>query len=350
MRFGLRTIAHLCMSLFLVASASACKQPPAKTAGAGDVLRPFIVLDAASGQRYCQICAYGGKPKIVFFADARDASAEADLLRIQRLVDRYRDRDLRAIAVFGEITPSGLGPSADPEKVAAEKKLLRERLGLTFPLAVVPPSYSERESKRYVAFAHSYRIEASRRLFYAVASNRIVLAESLTDATAGDQLAKLEAELAKLGPPDPSQAEAWNGILRRMRLDVIDRDGNVSKESAGLGDVCSTAKPAVIAFWATYCPPCLDEMPMLSELASSGHQVVGVSLDGGNLQEVARVLAEMSPRYPQAVLQEGSLALVGRRLESGLPFTMILDRSGQVHRLFPGKTSKDELASVLAGL
>ena len=195
MRIRLRTIAHLSLVL---AFGGACKEPAAKTSGVGDVLHPFIVMNASTGDRYCQICAYGGKPKIVLFGDVGDPAIEGDLMRVQALVDRYAGKGLVAFAVFGEITNQTFTPVSDDHKVSADLKTMRERLKLTFPVTIVPASYTEKEKKGYTAFIDSYEIPASRRIFFGDASNKIAFAESLTEGEVNEQFAKLEAELSKL--------------------------------------------------------------------------------------------------------------------------------------------------------
>ena len=149
---------------------------------------------------------------------------------------------------------------------------------------------------------------------------------------------------------DPAQLEEWNGILRGMRMDLIDASGAVVKERVSVHDALSASKPSIVAFWATYCPPCLEEMDMFDDLADDGHQVIGVSLDSENFTDVAKVLTEKSPSYPQGVLQTWSMKRVGRSLETGVPFTMVLNRRGEVRYLFFGKATKDELLTALERL
>jgi hypothetical protein len=198
MMFSLRTLAHLSTSLLLLSSSLACKEAAAKTSGVGDSLQPFIIMDGTSGDRYCQVCAYSGKPKIVVFADAEDTKVEADLIRVQKLVEKYADKGLVAFAVFGKIAANGFTPANDDQKLASQIKQLRERLGLTYPVTVVPAQYTEKEKKGYPAFVDAYHIPSTRRVMYGDASNKVMFAESITDSAADAQFEKLDAELAKL--------------------------------------------------------------------------------------------------------------------------------------------------------
>jgi hypothetical protein len=197
MRMSLRTIAHLPALLGLVVGVG-CKEAEARTKGVGDSLRPFIVMNCESAERYCQVCAYGGKPKIMFVADVDDTAAEADLLRIQKIVDQYSSKGLVAFALFGQIENGKFTPVSDEQAVAAKLKEMTERLKLTYPVTIVPSSYTEKEKKGYTAFVDSYDIATSRRLLYADAKNKVSVAESVSDAQAEAQFGKVEAEAAKL--------------------------------------------------------------------------------------------------------------------------------------------------------
>ncbi len=198
MQTTLRTLAHLSALLALAASGAGCKEAQARTKGVGDSLQPFIVMNCESGDRYCQICAYGGKPKIMVVADMDDAKVEADLMRVQKLVDAHQAQGLVAFALFGEIENGAFKPVADDAAAAMKLKEMRERLKLTYPVTLVPSSYTERETKGYTPFISSYEIPTSRRVLFADISNRIKFAETIQDAQADAQFARLDAELAKL--------------------------------------------------------------------------------------------------------------------------------------------------------
>ena len=86
---------------------------------------------------------------------------------------------------------------------------------------------------------------------------------------------------------------------------------------------------------------------MLEELHDSGHRVIGVSLDSESLDKVSKVLSEHGPSYPQGVLQTWSLKKVGLSLQSGPPFTLVLDKRGRARYLFPGKSTKPQLLAAI---
>lgn len=92
-------------------------------------------------------------------------------------------------------------------------------------------------------------------------------------------------------------------------------------------------KVVVLNYWATWCPPCLREMPMLVQLQEGiGHgrlQVVGIAIDAPD--SVRRFLAEHEISY-QILLGGADSVELSKRLgnrTSGLPFTVVFDHLGR---------------------
>ena len=98
-------------------------------------------------------------------------------------------------------------------------------------------------------------------------------------------------------------------------------------------------KVVLLNFWATWCAPCLVEMPVFAkwqqQYGPQGLQVVGISMDD-NDAPVRRALSKLKPNYPIAM---GDAAL-GERYGGvlGLPLTYIIDRKGVVRALIQGET------------
>jgi thiol-disulfide isomerase/thioredoxin len=110
-------------------------------------------------------------------------------------------------------------------------------------------------------------------------------------------------------------------------LRLPDTDGREVRSNGWAGKV------VVINFWATWCPPCLREMPMLSELQrgfDEGRlQVVGIAIDDPDM--VQRFLDEHSVSYP-ILLGDADTVALSKRLgnrTSGLPFTVVFDPIGR---------------------
>lgn len=154
----------------------------------------------------------------------------------------------------------------------------------------------------------------------------------------------------RLPPQNATEIMEWDTIVRGMRLDLVDDSGKVVRERVSIHELLLAGQPTIVALWASYCPPCLEEMPMFEDLSDDGHQVLGVSLDAANFEGFTKVLEEESPDYPQAILQTWSLKRLSLALDSGVPFTIVLNRRGNVRYLFRGKTTKDALLTALERL
>jgi thiol-disulfide isomerase/thioredoxin len=107
--------------------------------------------------------------------------------------------------------------------------------------------------------------------------------------------------------------------------------------------------PLVLNFWATWCPPCLKEMPEFDrfqrEFAAQGWRVVGLAID--NPAAVRDYLARTPVSYTIGVAgMEGSTLtrLLGNE-QGGLPYTVVLDRRGMLVHRKRGPTNHAELAA-----
>ncbi|MTW22195.1 TlpA family protein disulfide reductase [Allochromatium palmeri] len=126
---------------------------------------------------------------------------------------------------------------------------------------------------------------------------------------------------------------------------LTDLDGHEVASSAWAGKVL------VLNFWATWCPPCLSEIPRFVEiqerLLESGVQFVGIAVD--QIEDVRAFVAGQPVNYPLLIATPEVLKLsvqLGNRLEV-LPFTVIFDRRGRrVHGQI-GELSAEELSEYL---
>jgi thiol-disulfide isomerase/thioredoxin len=111
-------------------------------------------------------------------------------------------------------------------------------------------------------------------------------------------------------------------------------------------------KAVALNFWATWCPPCIKEMPQLDrfqrEFAARGWQVLGLAVD--RPQPVRDFLVRTPVGYTIAMAGfEGSeLTRQLGNSAGGLPFTVVLARDGRIIHRKLGETSFDELARFAA--
>ena len=93
-------------------------------------------------------------------------------------------------------------------------------------------------------------------------------------------------------------------------------------------------KVLLVNFWATWCPPCVREIPAFNQLYESykdkGFTIIGIALD--NKQDVIDFIDPMSVEYPILLGDQQGIKLTqeyGNRL-GVLPFSVIIDRQGRI--------------------
>lgn len=106
-------------------------------------------------------------------------------------------------------------------------------------------------------------------------------------------------------------------------------------------------KPLLLNFWATWCPPCVEELPLLSrfytENESKGWQVLGLAVD--QAVPVNRFLGKAPVAFPVALAGATGMEmgkLLGNQ-RGGLPFTVVFGADGKVAHRKIGQISPDDL-------
>lgn len=109
-------------------------------------------------------------------------------------------------------------------------------------------------------------------------------------------------------------------------------------------------RPLLINFWATWCPPCVKEMPLLDTFAraqaargATGWQVIGLAVDGPT--PVREFLVKTPVGFPIGLAGFGGTELARQmgNTTGGLPYTVVLGADGQVLHRKLGETNLKEL-------
>lgn len=122
------------------------------------------------------------------------------------------------------------------------------------------------------------------------------------------------------------------------------------------GNIVSTAewpgKVVFVNFWATWCPPCREEIPILIELQKKykdGLQVIGVSLDDGSPEEVKEFAQLAGINYPIVMRSRELVAAYGG--VPALPTSFLVNKEGKIvqkHQgLFPPELYETEVRALM---
>lgn len=110
-------------------------------------------------------------------------------------------------------------------------------------------------------------------------------------------------------------------------------------------------KTLIVNFWATWCPPCREEMPAFSRLqtkyGANGVQFVGIALDTSD--NVKAFSSKHPVSYPLPIANSDTSELTRRLGNSqlALPYSVILGPGGEVLMTRLGRVSESELDALL---
>jgi thiol:disulfide interchange protein DsbD len=201
----------------------------------------------------------------------------------------------------------------------------------------------------------------------AAALQKFVLAELYTDRAdaVSEQNAQLEIQKFKTAAEpfyaivDPDERVVATSAGRTTDsqefLAFLNKTAAPPAQASGLTaldgkPIDTNGKVAVLNFWATWCAPCLREIPSFSQLqkdfGAKGVVVVGLNTD----QENADGLKPFFTRHPM----DYSVAIAPEDLkkqynvgDEGLPVTVVLDRSGKLAKRFEGFTEEPDLRAAI---
>jgi thiol:disulfide interchange protein DsbD len=223
-----------------------------------------------------------------------------------------------------------------------------------------------------VACANCHWMEANMlpRPEIAAALERFVLVELFTDRTDAASVANEKLEETKFATvaepfyaivrPDETIVATFEGrttnaqeflafLNRATAAPAAPKESESARFTALDGSaIDGTGKVLVLDFWATWCVPCIQEIPQFNriyhELSPKGIALAGVAMDEEGAAVVRPFLAKHPADYPIAL---GSPEIAKKYAVENLPVTLVFDRTGKLVKRFDGFTSEADLRAVI---
>jgi peroxiredoxin len=111
-------------------------------------------------------------------------------------------------------------------------------------------------------------------------------------------------------------------------------------------------KIVVLNFWASWCGPCLDEMPafvrMQNEFGPRGVQFIGVSIDSGGFEAIADFAAQFGANYP--LVHDDLTVYDSYEGSTAVPTTYLITQKGEIWFYMPGPLSRETLGPALESM
>jgi len=140
--------------------------------------------------------------------------------------------------------------------------------------------------------------------------------------------------LSGCGAPDPDPASVVVGS-QAPSFSLTSLEGTTIKSSTLKGSV------VVLNFWATWCQPCMTEIPELKQLAASSKaKVIGIALDQDGIRTIKPFVVSNNINYTVLV---GNEDVFQRFNGIGIPYTLVLDPSQRIVKIYRGPTTREAL-------
>lgn len=142
------------------------------------------------------------------------------------------------------------------------------------------------------------------------------------------------------------RAPEFTGTVNGQPVGLVDLNGNPIRLADFRG------RPVWINFWATWCPPCQEETPVLREMheeyVDDGLALIAISVQETTIEDVRAYVDRYGLRY--TVGFDATSAIFRTYQAFGLPTHLFVDREGVIREVILGPVTRDEAAAVITRL
>ena len=144
------------------------------------------------------------------------------------------------------------------------------------------------------------------------------------------------------------QLMPWHESIPEVKFELTDTNGKIFTEKNTRG------KYLVVNFWATWCTPCLKEIPAFVEFykENSGHvEILGLDFEPVNLEVIDEFVERFSINYPIILytnVNDSQFNNFGEIV--GMPTTLIYSPEGELLQTFMGEITKEDLDKYISEL
>jgi len=139
-----------------------------------------------------------------------------------------------------------------------------------------------------------------------------------------------------------------NTAIPALKINLPDSAGKQRSISEWQGKI------QIINFWATWCPPCLKEIPefikLQAEYQDKNVQFIGIAIE--DQAAVEQYLKTTQVNYPMLIAGDEGISLSQQlgNIVNAVPFTLIVNQQGQIIHRQPGELSNEKIIEIITPL
>jgi len=360
-------LAFAVMALILAVHAARCDDGLGNTLPLG-AAAPDFTLPGIDGRNHSLQGYADAKILVIVFMANHCKTAQAYEGRIMQLVKDYKDKGVAVVGIapndpqalsLSEMVYSDLGDSFEELRTRAQER------GFNFPYLY--DGDNQKVSRTYgpVSTPHVFIFDQARKLRYV---GRVDNSENIAEVTQQDARNALDAMLA--GKPVPvektrtfgcsikwseKRAAAAREMAAMEKEPVVLQSANAQTIKALVSN--DTPKMLLINVWATWCGPCLAELPELVTMnrmyRHGNFELVTISADAP--ERKATVLADLQQRHVAArnyIFDNKDTDALANALDAswpgGLPYTILVAPGGKIIQRQLGAVDSMNLKKVIA--